>query len=138
MLARSPSGNIRPSPADLTALLETDAIDYAFVYESVARAAGLRFIEPPASINLGDDSRRAEYARVRVTIVGHTRGDSVTIAAAPIRYALAVPNNAPHGARATQLGSFLLSSRGEAAMRGAGLDVVAPKVMSVGVDLDHP
>ncbi|MFL5560203.1 MAG: extracellular solute-binding protein [Gemmatimonadaceae bacterium] len=129
VLARSPSRNMRPKSADLTALLETGAIDYAFVYESVARAAKLRWIPLPRSIDLSDDALDSAYAHVEVRIAGHTRGDSITMKGAAIRYAMAVPNAAPDGARARRLADFLLSPDGQAAMRAAGLDVTPPRLV---------
>jgi molybdate/tungstate transport system substrate-binding protein len=126
VLARSPERNVRPKSADLLALLETGALDYAFVYETSARAANLRFIRLPAGIDLGDDAHAAEYARVSIRIAGGARGDSVTVHGTPIRYALAVPREAPHPASAKALAGYLLSPDGLAAMRQAGLETVAP------------
>lgn len=129
VLARSPARNIRPKSADLTALIEIGAIDYAFVYESVARSARLAWIPLPAAINLGEDSLADAYARVSVRIGGQTRGDSISIRGAPIRYALAVPKGAPHPSAALRLRRFLITPDGAAAMQAAGLDVVSPKVV---------
>jgi len=133
VLARSPMRNVRPKSADLTALLETGALDYAFVYESSARSAKLRWIPLPPSIDLGDDAMAAEYARVSLRVTGRTRGDSITVRGAPIRYALAVPITAPHPGGASQLASFLISPDGLRAMRNAGLDVVTPHFVG-----EHP
>jgi molybdate/tungstate transport system substrate-binding protein len=127
VLARSPPRNVRPKSSDLIALLQTGALDYAFLYRSSAQAAGLRWLELPASINLGDDAFSAEYARAVVRIAGYTRGDSIEVRGAPIRYALAVPRGAPHIALAMRLQGFLLSSHGLEAMREAGLDIVPPR-----------
>ena len=133
VLARSPLRNVRPKSADLIALLETGALDYAFAYESSARSAKLRWIPLPPSIDLGDDAMAAEYARVSLRVTGRTRGDSITVRGAPIRYALAVPIAAPHAERAGELATFLLSPAGLRAMRDAGLDVVAPHFVG-----EHP
>lgn len=126
VLARSPLRNVRPKSADLTALLEIGAIDYAFVYESVARSAGLPWVALPAAINLGEDSLANAYARVSVRIAGGAPGDSITVVGAPIRYALAIPKAAPHRTAAASLQRFLLSREGGEVMRTAGLDVVRP------------
>lgn len=125
VLARSPKRNMRPKSADLTALVEIGALDYAFVYESVARSAGLAFTPLPAAIDLGDDALAAAYAKVSVRIPGAARGDSITIRGEPIHYAMAVPKGAPHPREALELELFLLGS-GSKAMRAAGLDVTAP------------
>ena len=127
VLARSGPENVRPKSADLIALLETGADDYAFVYESSARAAGLHWIQLPSSIDLGDESRASGYATVSVTVKGRTRGETMTVRGAPIRYAMAVPRKAPHPAAAAKLAEFLLSDAGLSAMRGAGLPTVRPR-----------
>ena len=127
VLARSGPENVRPKSADLFALLETGADDYAFVYESSARAAELHWIQLPSSIDLGDESKAADYATVSVTVKGRTRGETMTVRGAPIRYAMAVPRKAPHPAAAAKLAEFLLSDAGLGAMRGAGLPTVRPR-----------
>jgi len=127
VLARSGPENVRPKSADLIALLETGVVDYAFVYESSARAAGLHWIQLPSSIDLGDESKAADYAAVSVRVKGRTRGDTMTVRGAPIRYAMAVPRKAPHPAAAARLTEFLLSDAGLSAMRAAGLPTVRPR-----------
>jgi len=127
VLARSGPENVRPKSADLTALLETGVLDYAFVYESSARAAGLHWIPLPSSIDLGDESKAAEYAAVSVRVRGRARGDTITMHGAPIRYAMAIPTRAPHPAAAIALAQYLRSDAGLRAMRGAGLPTVQPR-----------
>jgi molybdate/tungstate transport system substrate-binding protein len=87
----------------------------------------LHWIQLPSSIDLGDESRAAEYATVSVTVKGRTRGEPMTVRGAPIRYAMAVPRKAPHPAAAAKLAEFLLSDAGLSAMRGAGLPTVRPR-----------
>ena len=127
VLARSGPENVRPKSADLVALLETGVLDYAFVYESSARSAGLHWIQLPSSIDLGDESKASDYAMVSVTVKGRSRGQMITMRGAPIRYAMAVPRKAPHAAAASRLAEFLLSDAGLAAMRAAGLPTVRPR-----------
>ena len=127
VLARSGPENIRPKSADLIALLETGALDYAFVYESSARSAGLPWIRLPSSIDLGDEAKAADYSAASITVKGRTRGQTMTVRGAPIHYAMAVPRKAPHPTAATLLAQYLLSDAGLAAMRAAGLPTVTPK-----------
>ena len=126
VLARSGPENVRPKSSDLLALLETGVLDYAFVYESSARAARLHWIQLPSSVDLGDESKAAEYATASVKVKGRTRGETMTVRGAPIRYALAVPREAPHPTAASKLAEYLLSDAGLAAMRAAGLPTVQP------------
>jgi molybdate/tungstate transport system substrate-binding protein len=125
VLARSPARNVRPKSSDLVALLQAGALDYAFAYESVARSAGLRWLALPPSIDLGDEARAADYARVAVRVQGASPGDSITVRGAPIHYALAVPLRAPHAAEGERLRDFLLSPIGRRLLTNGGLDVVS-------------
>lgn len=128
VLLNSPARDVRPKSADLVALLQTGAIDYAFVYESSARAAKLRWVPLGADIDLGDEARAAEYATVGVQIPGRTRGSTVEIRGAPVRYALSVPAAAPHAHEAMRFVDWLLSDAGRRVLRGAGLDATEPRV----------
>ncbi|HEX2716821.1 MAG TPA: substrate-binding domain-containing protein, partial [Gemmatimonadaceae bacterium] len=133
VLARSPPRNVRPKSADLVALLQTGALDYALVYQSSARNAGLRWLELPAAMNLGDDSSAAIYATASVRIPGRTRGDTVVVTGTPIRYALSIPVAAENATSAEALVVFLITRRGRAILRASGLDVdVAPLVVGEG------
>lgn len=137
VLARAPARNVRPKSADLVALVETGALDYIFAYESVARSAGLRWLRLPTAIDLSDESRAADYARVSIRIPGATRNDSVVVTGAPIRYALAVPRHAPNAAEGERLRDFLLSPAGRKLLTDGGLDVVADSARASGFRRPH-
>ena len=132
VLARSPARNVRPKSSDLVALLQAGALDYAFAYESVARSAGLRWLALPPSIDLGDETRAPEYARVAVRVPGASSGDSITVRGAPIRYALAVPRRAPHPEEGERLRDFLLSPTGRRLLAKSGLDLVDATTLPTG------
>ncbi len=133
VLARSPPRNVRPKSSDLIALVQAGDLDYAFVYESSARSAGLRWLPLPAAVNLGDDSRAASYASVSMRVPSTRRGDTIVVRGAPIRYAISIPERARHRAAAEQLMAFLLSPEGIATMRRAGLDAIQPTLVGSGV-----
>lgn len=130
ILARAPARNVRPKSADLVALVQSGAIDYAFAYESVARSSGLRFHRLPRAIDLGEPALAARYATASVRVPANARGDSLTLVGAPVRHALAVPARAPHQALGDSLARFVLSARGLAVMRAAGLETVEPPALS--------
>ena len=98
--------------------LAKGALDYAFVYESSARGARLRWLPLPAAINLGDDARAASYESVSIRVPGTRRGDTIAVRGTPIRYAMSIPEQARHRAAAEQLVAFLLSSDGRDPTRG--------------------
>ncbi len=96
---------MRPKETDLVALVESGAIDYFFIYKSVAEQHHLRFVELPKEINLGDFELAKYYGRVEVTI-GST---GKTVRAKPIVYGVTVPKNAPHEKLALDFLKFMLT-----------------------------
>ena len=124
-LVRSKVGrrHLRPSVADLLAPLEAGAVDYAFVYASVAMAAGLPYLDLPPEIDLGDPSRADAYARATVETAGRVVGQRVVRRGAPIAYAAATRAGASEAAR--QFLALLLSAEGESALSRSGFAPLA-------------
>lgn len=116
--ASAPARNMRPKEIELVALLESGDLDYAWFYESMARASAMRYVRLPAALDLGSDERAATYARASVPVVGAAVGESVTMTGAPIRYAFSIPARAAHPALAERFAAFLLSPAGRAALDG--------------------
>ena len=104
--------NMRPKEIELVALLESGDLDYAWFYESMARASGVRHVRLPAAVDLSSVAMRDEYAQAAVRVVGASARDTVVMRGAPIRYAFSIPMNAEHGALAERFASFLLSEEG--------------------------
>jgi molybdate/tungstate transport system substrate-binding protein len=133
LLANAPKRNMRPNAADLAALLQLHELDYVYDYESVARTFGLRFVQLPKQIDLGDPALASTYAAesVRVRGAGARGGtvDSVTFVGGPILYALGIPTRAPHPLAAAELAGFLLSRNGRAALRAANIDALEKPIL---------
>jgi molybdate/tungstate transport system substrate-binding protein len=117
-----PPRYVRPKEADLTALVQAGELDYAWSYSSVAKTAGLRFVDLPPELDLSDPARAAWYRHATVRIPGRTRaaGDSVTFVGEPIVYALTIPTGAPHPAVAAAFARFVLSADGRAILERNG------------------
>ena len=113
----SPKKNIRPKSADLTALVQAGELDYAWEYESVARAAKLDFVQLSDHLDLGSEADSATYKLALVRVPGSSSTDTITIVGAPIRYALSIPVGAAHAALAERFVKFLASPSGRAALR---------------------
>jgi molybdate/tungstate transport system substrate-binding protein len=113
--------NMRPKEIELVALLEAGELDYAWFYESMARAAGLRYVKLPSAIDLSSQSDSASYARAVVRVQGASAGDTIAIRGAPIRYAFSIPSAAPHPELARRFAAFLVSSAGRARLESAFL-----------------
>ncbi|HBG54355.1 MAG TPA: tungstate ABC transporter substrate-binding protein WtpA [Rikenellaceae bacterium] len=103
---------IRPKEVDLLALLGSQAIDYMFIYKSVALQHGLRFIELPPEINLGDSTLTDRYARAQYKIRGSSPTDSVLVRGTPITYSFTIPYNAENPELAKKFADFLTDPDG--------------------------
>jgi len=131
--AASPSRNMRPKEIELVALLESGDLDYAWFYESMARASGLPYVRLPAAIDLGSPGHAEEYARASVNVLGKAAGETVVMTGAPIEYAFSIPTRAPHGSLATRFAVFLLSPAGRAALEAEYLPTLSrPEVIGEG------
>jgi molybdate/tungstate transport system substrate-binding protein len=129
LLANAPPRNVRPKEADLVGLLEAGEFDYIWSYESMARAAGLRYIRLPAQIDLSSIADSTGYRMASVRVTGRTPRDTLTIVGAPIVYALSIPTAAPHAEIARRFAGWLLSPDGVRVLRQAGLDATEPELV---------
>ncbi len=124
LAAASPDALLRGSEADLAALLESGNADAAWCYESLARSLHLTFIRIGDRIDLGSDAEAAAYRRAAIRVVGAATDDSSVVTGAPIRYSIAMPAQAVHGADAASLRERLLDGTSRRIMRRIGLDVL--------------
>jgi molybdate/tungstate transport system substrate-binding protein len=122
--ASMPQRYVRPKEADLVALLQAGELDYAWSYRSMAEGAGLRWVDLPPEVDLGDPGREALYATVSVQVASGRSGDSLTIRGAPILYALSVPTAAPNPAAAEAFVRWLLGPDGRAVLARNGFTVL--------------
>jgi molybdate/tungstate transport system substrate-binding protein len=122
----APTRNIRPKSADLVALLQTGNLDYAWEYQSVAHKLGLRFVQLPPEVDLGDPALASTYAAVRVVIPAAGRkGTRLAISGAPIVFGAAVPRGAPNPDAGRRFVAYLTSSEGRSILASYGLESVA-------------
>ena len=127
LLAKLPPGGryVREDSHKLMSLVEgTGGIDYAFVYKSQAVDHGLRVVELPPEISLGNARFEELYQSVSVEVPG-SDGKTRAIAGKTILYALTVLEGAndPKGAR--ELVGFVLNG-GQAMLRESGFPPISP------------
>jgi molybdate/tungstate transport system substrate-binding protein len=93
---------------------------------------GLRYLELPAEINLGDISRAGIYGQAKVRLPGVSRSgaDSVEFRGEPIAYALTIPTAAPHPTTAAAFVRFAFSPDGQAILKANGFTVLEKPVLS--------
>lgn len=123
LLARSPGSQTRPSEAEVVALLQTGAVDHAWLYESTARNAGLAYARIGDRLDFSTPAESASYARARLTVRA-PGGDSLVAVGEPATYGLTVVPG-PDALAGRRIAAFLLSPAGRLAMRRAGLAPLA-------------
>ena len=99
---------IRPKETDLLALLESNSIDYIFLYRSVAQQHGLKYLILPDSINLKLPALKDYYSNSNVEISGKKPGEMITKIGAPMVYGITIPKNAPNPELAEKFVQFVL------------------------------
>ena len=130
---------IRPAEAQLIGLLQAGELDYAWSYRSLARTAGLLWVELPAAVNLGDPSLAEAYGIASVRLPGPRQegADSVEFRGEPIVYALSIPAGAPHPETARAFVRFVFSPHGQEILRQAGFGLLTrPGVVGTGAPID--
>ena len=125
-----PQGNIRPKSVELTALLQSGDLDYAFEYRSVAMQHGLKYLELPDEINLSSLELEDLYSHAQVEVSGKEPGTSATVIGAPIAYGVTIPKNAPNPDLAVSFVVFLLSPQGQQIMEACGQPPIVPAIAS--------
>ena len=117
-----PPRYIRPSEAQLLALVQSGELDYAWSYRSLARTAGLRWVDLPPEVDLSDPARAGWYAQAVVRLPGAKLAstDSLEFRGEPIVYAMTIPAQAPHPATARAFVRFVLSPAGQRILAQSG------------------
>lgn len=99
---------IRPKETDLIALLESNAVDYIFLYRSVAEQHNLNYILLPDSINLKKIEYADYYKTANVEIKGKKPGEKIIQTGEPMVYGITILKNAPNSKAAEAFVEFLL------------------------------
>lgn len=99
---------IRPKETDLLSLLETNTIDYIFLYRSVAQQHGLKYVLLPDSINLKLSNLENYYSTAETKISGKKPGEFITKKGAPMVYGMTIPTNAANHKLAEKFVEFIL------------------------------
>jgi molybdate/tungstate transport system substrate-binding protein len=118
---------IRPKEVDLLALLETNSLDYIFIYRSVAEQHRLNYLILPDEINLKNPAYTDHYSMVDVEITGKQPGDRITQKGEPMVYGITIPKNAPNKNAAIAFVEFVLdNNKGLKIMEKNGQPSVVP------------
>ncbi len=107
-----PKENVRPKAVELVSLLQTGNMDYAWEYRSVAVQHGLKYIELPEEINLGNYQFDQQYAAATVEVSGKTPGTKMTMQGKSITYGVTLLKDAPNREAAITFLAFMLDQAG--------------------------
>lgn len=123
--------NIRPKEVDLLALLESNVVDYIFLYKSVAIQHGLNYLVLPQEINLSSVGMEDVYKTVNVQVKGNTPESSLTMVGEPMVYGLTIPRNAPNPNLAIEFVKYFLDQNGgQLIIKNMGQTPIVPSVTS--------
>ncbi len=118
---------IRPKEVDLLALLESNTIDYIFLYKSVAIQHGLNYLELPQEINLSNIAFDELYKTVTVEVKGKTPESVITMVGEPMIYGLTIPKNSTNPKLAHEFVKYFLEANGgQSIMKKMGQTAIVP------------
>ncbi len=124
---------VRPKETDLLALLQVHALDYLYIYKSVAQQHGLKYITLPKEISLKDGEFDRLYRSVSFNISGKKPGELIEKKGGAMVYGLTIPQNAKSPINekgAVAFVNFVLSKEGTEIMKKNGQGVISPAVIS--------
>ncbi len=113
--------SVRTKSVDLIYLLQSNDLDYAFEYRSVAVQHNLKFLELPEQIDLSNVSYEDIYKKVKVS-----RFPDQTSTGKPIVYGITIPENAEHKDMAIKFVKFLLEEYRSGNMDKFGQPAIVP------------
>ncbi len=112
--------------AELLALLESRAVDYAFLFRSTAEDHHLKITALPAEENLGRPELATQYAKASVEVRMKQAENKTRIAGAPITYGLTVPVKAAQPGLARDFVALLVGEKGNRLLRRRGFQPSSP------------
>lgn len=117
----------RPDALSVLALLESRAVDYAFVYRCLAEQHHLPYTLLPEGTGLGDPAMEREYAASEVEVPDF-RGNTVAMKGHPIYFGLTISRHSRQRAPAERFVHFILSHAGQQILRRAHVVPIAPAI----------
>lgn len=112
--------------AELLGLLESRAVDYAFLFRSTAEDHHLKITALPPGENLSRPELAAQYAKASIEVRMKQGEGKVRITGAPITYGLTVPAAAPQPALAREFIAMLIGEKGNRMLRRRGFQPARP------------
>lgn len=128
-LLKKNENNIRPKETDLLALLESNTVDYIFLYKSVAAQHKLKYLVLPDEINLKNPMHQDFYQTVSAEINGKKPGEKITQKGEAMIYGITMLKKTNNNTAALAFIKFLLTkNKGMAIMEKLGQPSVIPAI----------
>ena len=127
-----PVGNkiaMRASSIQISPLLDSGGVDYAFLYLSNAEQYGYSYLRLPREVNMGDPTLDAFYAKAQVKFQ-HQRFQSIGTDryGKTIYYGLTIPANAENPEAAALFAEYILGGEGKAIFESLSHPVFEPSL----------
>jgi len=126
LMAQCSKDHVVHDEAELLALLESRAIDYAFMFRSTAEDHHLKILALPPEINLSRQDQAAHYKSAQVEVRMKQGQGSTRIAGGPVSYGLTIPTQAPSMDLAARFVAFLFGDSGHRLFERRGFHPVSP------------
>ncbi len=136
--AKCSSEHVTHDEAELLALLESRAIDYAFLFRSTAEDHHLKILTLPPEINLSRREMADRYASASVEVRMKQGQGSGRITGTPVAYGLTMPKQAPQAAAAARFAAFILGEGGRRLLERRGFHPVRPASCAPCAELPAP
>ena len=112
LIEARPLRNVRPKSVELIAMLRTGHLDYAWEYLSVAVQHGLKYLELPDPINLGNPKFDGFYSKAVVKVAGRRPGTWIERRGRSCVYGITLVKDAPNRQAAEAFLDYLLDPEG--------------------------
>lgn len=125
---------VRPKETDLLGLLEAGALDYLFIYKSIAMQHHLKYITLPPQISLKSKKYASFYKKASFKVTGKKPGILIVKKGAPMIYGITVIQNKTEGLPPNEKGAvlfvkFVLSPEGQAIMKKTAQGAINPPII---------
>jgi len=125
LVAKVPAQYQRPDALSILALLESRAVDYAFVYRCHAEAHHLPYTRLPEDVGLGKPALESAYSGAEVEVPDF-KGQVVKMKGHPIYFGLTISKRSRQQALAERFVRFVLSANGQGTLRSSDLVPLTP------------
>ena len=120
--------HVVPDIGELVMQLQAKAIDYAFVFRSIAEEHNLKVVRLPDAYNLGNKKMSRIYSHASTPVKLKPGAAPTQIEGAPIVYGVTIPKTAPNPAGAERVIAFLLGEEGKRILKRSGFRPLDPPV----------